>query len=75
MPTNKYPGPCEHCGQRVPAQGGTLRKEGRRWIVAHLSCGDTGTDRVIVIQTSGGTFYQNKRGRCEDAPCCGCCTI
>jgi hypothetical protein len=28
-----------------------------------------------VIQTSGGTFYRNRAGRCEDAPCCGCCTI
>jgi len=28
------------------------------------------------IRTSTGhTFYRNKRGRCEDAPCCGCCTI
>jgi hypothetical protein len=22
----------------------------------------------------GGEWYQNKRGRCEDAPCCGCCS-
>ena len=28
-----------------------------------------------VFRTSGGTFYRNKRGRCEDAPACGCCTI
>lgn len=28
-----------------------------------------------VFRTSGGTFYRNKNGRCEDAPCCGCCTI
>ncbi len=21
----------------------------------------------------GREFYRNKRGRCEDAPCCGCC--
>jgi hypothetical protein len=21
----------------------------------------------------GGEQWQNKRGRCEDAPCCGCC--
>ena len=26
------------------------------------------------IRTSGGTFYQRAGGRCEDAPCCGCCT-
>lgn len=28
-----------------------------------------------VFRTSGGTFYRNKKGRCEDAPACGCCTI
>jgi hypothetical protein len=22
----------------------------------------------------GGEHYVNKRGRCEDAPCCGCCS-
>jgi hypothetical protein len=27
------------------------------------------------VRTSGGTFYQNRGGRCEDAPCCGCCTF
>ena len=27
------------------------------------------------VRTSGGTFYRNYNGRCEDAPCCGCCTI
>ena len=24
---------------------------------------------------SGREYYRNKAGRCEDAPCCGCCTI
>lgn len=29
---------------------------------------------VSDIWTSGGReFYRNRRGRCEDAPCCGCC--
>ena len=23
--------------------------------------------------STGGEWYQNKNGRCEDAPCCGCC--
>jgi hypothetical protein len=27
------------------------------------------------IRTSGGTFYRNRNGVCEDAPCCGCCTF
>ncbi len=25
------------------------------------------------IRTASGTFYQRAGGRCEDAPCCGCC--
>ena len=23
--------------------------------------------------SSGAELYRNKQGRCEDAPCCGCC--
>jgi hypothetical protein len=31
---------------------------------------------VSVIRfSSGAVFTRNKAGRCEDAPCCGCCTI
>lgn len=31
--------------------------------------------RVIATTfSSGDTVYQNANGRCEDAPCCGCCT-
>ena len=29
---------------------------------------------VSHVWTSGGReYYRNKLGRCEDAPCCGCC--
>lgn len=24
--------------------------------------------------SGGGEVYTNRRGRCEDAPCCGCCS-
>lgn len=31
---------------------------------------------VSDIWTSGGReFYRNRRGLCEDAPCCGCCNV
>ena len=31
--------------------------------------------RVSHVWTSGGReYYRNTAGRCEDAPCCGCCT-
>ena len=28
-----------------------------------------------VLRIGSREFYRNKAGRCEDAPCCGCCTI
>lgn len=32
-------------------------------------------DRVAVTRfNSGAAVYQNARGRCEDAPCCRCCS-
>jgi hypothetical protein len=31
--------------------------------------------RIITSRfSSGATIYRNARGRCEDAPCCGCCS-
>ena len=33
-------------------------------------------DTITFIGDHGPTTrYRNARGRCEDAPCCGCCTI
>jgi hypothetical protein len=29
---------------------------------------------VVTRFNSGATVYQNSRGRCEDAPACGCCS-
>ena len=28
-----------------------------------------------VVTSSGFIGYRNRSGRCEDAPCCGCCTF
>ena len=28
-----------------------------------------------IYQTGGREYYRNRRGRCEDAPCCGCCNF
>ena len=30
---------------------------------------------TFIGETGPTTFYRNPRGRCEDYPCCGCCTI
>ena len=77
MAYNKYAGPCHFCGNRVAAKAGQLLgKKAGRWAVAHLSCADTGKPEVVEVYfpSTGSRVYQNARGRCEDAPCCGCCT-
>ncbi len=30
---------------------------------------------TVVRFSSGESMTRNSRGRCEDAPCCGCCTF
>jgi hypothetical protein len=74
MATNRYPATCSECHTRVPARGGKLRKVGRRWRVTHLAC-DNGKPGVFEVRIGGNSFTRNRSGRCEDAPCCGCCTI
>jgi len=48
---------------------------------AGLERGTLANDRRLARQglsvvrfSSGHVMTQNARGRCEDAPCCGCCT-
>ena len=73
MTPNKYQAPCGACGAVVAPHAGYVYRGRHRWIVRHLSC----TDRpsVMTIRTNSGTYTRNSNGRCEDAPCCGCCTI
>jgi hypothetical protein len=49
---------------------------------AGLERGTLASDRglarrgLTVVRTSSGwSGTRNSRGRCEDAPCCGCCTF
>ena len=73
--TAKYPGKCRDCGNRFPA-GAEIEWHGRRRGSSCPDCaGQDGRTRVHTFTTSGGTFYRNARGKCIDAPCCGCCTI
>jgi hypothetical protein len=69
--TARYPGTCRGCRKRITP--GDLIVHIRRGASYHVDC--SGEKQVNTIRTSGGTFYRNARGRCEDAPCCGCCTI
>jgi len=72
---NKYAGTCSICGGYVAKHAGELQREGGLWQLAHLACRASGQAEVISIRfSSGAVMYQNRRGRCEDASCCGCCS-
>ncbi len=74
--TNRFSGQCD-CGNDVPAGQGTLyRSRNRRWRILCASCAPKANPELICVQTSSGwSGTRNARGRCEDAPCCGCCTF
>jgi hypothetical protein len=63
-----------------PAQGWDIddaKADEARRIVASAGTAKPRPDygrRVYARFTGGGSMYQNSRGRCIDAPCCGCCS-
>jgi hypothetical protein len=84
----KYSGKCRACGDRFGAGADIVytRSAPKGLKTVHSACAGVSSDfyadsasagRGVAyeIRTSGGTFYQNSNGRCEDAPCCGCCTF
>ncbi len=73
----RYPGTCCNCGHRFP-KGATIdydkyAPQGSK--TAHADCPQ---GRIVEFEFNGeygpSYAYQNSNGRCEDAPCCGCCT-
>lgn len=75
----RYPGQCARTGTPISV-GDPIVSVGRNRY-AHAS--DTLStpredDRYISHiwrLSSGKELYRNKAGRCEDAPCCGCCNV
>lgn len=68
----------------IKALGGKWNKTAKGWDVPDevadeartlVSNASSQKYKAYAVTTSGGTFYRNYNGRCEDAPCCGCCTI
>lgn len=72
--TNKYPGTCTGCGHHVAAGAGRAFKLGTRWAVSHNGTCSTTRNPVAMPRRAGHErSYKEVHGRCEDAPCCGCC--
>lgn len=57
----------EAAGPAAPYQ---RRPRGQHWRRSHPEQGGSTYTRF----SSGAEVYTNRRGRCEDAPCCGCCS-
>ena len=79
--TLKYAGTCRECGAELPV-GSRARWYGRGRVYG-LTCHGRRENKYqrltrenpgLVIFSDGTEAYQNPRGRCEDAPCCGCCS-
>jgi hypothetical protein len=69
----KYPGRCSQSGARINPGDVILYDTATKR--ASLQP-DSATKYVSdIYEIDGREFYRNKAGRCEDAPCCGCCTI
>lgn len=87
--SNQYPSNCDRCDVHVPARAGVLSRAGRRWRVQCPDCAagaespgaaaarvSRGNDTSYgVVTSTGWVGFRNRAGRCEDAPCCGCCTF
>ena len=71
----RYPGKCARTGHAIrPGDVITFTSARKPVLVQQQHNG--GADNVSdTVQFGDRTFYRNKAGRCEDAPCCGCCTI
>ena len=70
----KYPGKCRATGAAIKP-GDTIQYDTRTRsaVLAQRSRSQGYVSDVFNI--GGREYYRNKGGRCEDAPCCGCCTI
>lgn len=89
--TNRYDSNCNTCLTHVPAGAGTLSKASRFrrafWKVTCATCSAGGAEPEAlaisrgnetsygVVTSTGWVGFRNRGGRCEDAPCCGCCTF
>jgi hypothetical protein len=70
---NQYAGECTGCGVQVPAGRGILTGRRRAWQVWCAGCAEEAVPAGAEEGSGSGGGRAEQRGRCEDAPCCGCC--
>ena len=73
----KYKGTCSRTGAAIrPGDEIAYDTDTRRaWITDEDDMPRRASTYISdVFQIGGREYYQNKNGRCIDAPCCGCCS-
>lgn len=80
----KYSGKCRNCGGAIAIDDpikwsrltGAIHADCKEFAPVGLACRDPRMQGQVVVTTfaDGTQVYRNRKGRCEDAPCCGCCT-
>lgn len=66
----RYPGTCARTGRAIRPGDVITFNNARKPVLVQQQHNVSDT-----VQFGDRTFYRNRNGRCEDAPCCGCCTI
>lgn len=68
----RYPGTCARTGRAIKPGDVITFTAARKAVLVQQQHNDNVSD---TVQFGDRVFYRNRAGRCEDAPCCGCCTI
>lgn len=84
----KYPGTCAITGARIRpgdeivydtvAKKAFFDEPEDSQVTSEYLASRTRTPKKYVsdvFNIGGREYYRNKHGTCEDAPCCGCCTV
>ena len=73
----RFPGKCARTGRAIRPGDVIAFTSSRKPVLVQQQHNVTPyIDRIVFFGDSGAReFYRNRNGRCEDAPCCGCCTI
>ena len=66
----RFPGKCARTGRAIKPGDVISFTAARKAVLVQQQHNVSDT-----VQFGDRTFYRNRAGRCEDAPCCGCCTI
>ena len=70
----RFPGRCARTGRTIKPGDVITFTSARKPVLVQQQ--QRVSDTIVFFGDSGAKeFYRNRAGRCEDAPCCGCCTI